>query len=114
MSQEYSSSVQSSSSANEQSTIGTNTRVITELAHKASQDEFLNVLEGWITTAHNWMKVTEGPVINITLTPHQEVEVKTLIKTLEGVRKMYEEMMEGESTFPFMFGIQRLTYVKKC
>ncbi|WP_135612770.1 hypothetical protein [Methanococcoides sp. AM1] len=55
--------------------------------------EFATKLDEWIQTARNWKDVTKGPVINIKLTEVQEAEVKTVIKTLEGVKEMYEEMM---------------------
>ncbi|WP_269078520.1 hypothetical protein [Methanococcoides methylutens] len=38
------------------------------------------------------MKVTEEPVINITLTLLQEAEIETVIAMLEGVKEMYEKM----------------------
>lgn len=94
MTGEYPSSMQSSSSANDQQDTGINSRVIQSMAQRASEDKFLVELEGWIDTAHNWMKVTEGPVINVTLTEMQVTEVKTVIKTLEGVKMLYEEMRE--------------------
>ena len=87
-------SLQSPSSQPDQVTTGTNTRIIREIAHRASEDKFLTELESWIETAHRWMKITEGPVINVTLTELQLVEVKSVIKTLEGVKEMYEGMCD--------------------
>ncbi|WP_440952048.1 hypothetical protein [Methanococcoides sp. FTZ1] len=92
MTGEYPSSVQSSSSASKQGETGTRSHVITQMAQRASEDQFLIELDVWINTAHNWMKVAKGPVINVTLTEIQKAEVTTVIKTLEGVKKMYEEM----------------------
>lgn len=92
MTEEYPSSLQSSSSANEQDDTHVNSHAFAQAVQRASEDNFLTELEGWIVTAHNWMDIAKGPVINVTLTELQVVEVKSVIATLEGVKKMYGEM----------------------
>lgn len=58
--------------------------------------EFIDQLDTWITTARNWKGATQGPVINIALTEVQEAQVDTVIQTLQGVKKMYSELIADD------------------
>lgn len=59
-------------------------------------NEFIKQLDSWILTARNWKGATQGPIINIALTEVQEAEINVTIKTLEGVKKLYVEMIADD------------------
>ncbi len=92
MTEEYPSSLQSSPSAANHTDIGVSVGSRSNGSQGGYMTEFSEQLDEWISTARNWRDVANGPVINITLSVVQDAEVKTVIATLEGVKKMYEEM----------------------
>lgn len=96
MSSEHAQSPQSSSSANNQDDIGTNTRVIESMAQRASEDKFHDCLKNSLAKANDWYSDAEGDLIHIKLTEVQEAEINAVIWTLERVKMLYEEMNDGE------------------
>jgi predicted nuclease with TOPRIM domain len=56
--------------------------------------KFLTEIEEMITTAHAWKDVAKGPVIYVELTEVQSAEVDATIRTLEGVRDLYDDHLD--------------------